>query len=157
MPDKILTAEQIEQQRALVVKEAITWEWTPFKWKWCLKGRRGGVDCGTLIAAVFRNVGLVIDLPRYTTQFFLHRDEEVYLEELRKYCIEIEIDDSKPGDIMAYQMGRAFGHGAIVIQGDTVIHADSRAGFVRRVHSKSEPTLNFRRCKAFSLRQWHPL
>ncbi len=81
----------IEVQRRLVVQEALSWQFTPFHWHQQVKGGHGGCDCGSLLKASYDRVGANVELPRpndkpYTTQFFLHGTEEVYLNALANYC-----------------------------------------------------------------------
>ena len=109
--------------RALICRIAHEWEGTPYHPHACVKGRGGGCDCLTLITCVYQEAGMLmhVKIPHYSPTFFLHRSEETYLEGVLKYSHEVQTPE--PGDIVLFKMGRAFGHGGIVIKWPTIIHA----------------------------------
>lgn len=118
------------EERAAVVAEARKWIGTPYHHAAMIRGV--GVDCATLLAAVYSDAG-VVDVPAllpYSPQFFLHRSDEKYLAEVMKYAHETT--DPKPGDIVVYKMGRSFAHGAIIVDPGwpAIIHAVQEAGMV---------------------------
>lgn len=110
-----------EEERARVVAVAHSWLRTPYHHNAKIKGV--GIDCLTLLAAVFEEAGVVpkIEIPKYSHQWHLHHSEELYLNGLLQYTHEVE--DPQPGDIALWKFGRCFSHGAIVIQWPTIIHA----------------------------------
>jgi len=112
------------EERQSIVEEAKTWLGTPFHHEAHVKG--AGVDCGTLIAEVFERAGLIphVDIPHYTRDFMLHRDEEWYLSLVLEYFNEIATN-LLPGDIVLMKNGRLFSHGMIVVNYPLVIHASS--------------------------------
>lgn len=144
----------IAEERQKVIAEAASWEWTPFHWHAQVKGPRGGCDCGSLLKGVYETVGLTIIMPPYSRQFFLHSGEEIYLKELDKHCVEIEMRP-EPGDIVVYKIGKAFGHAGIVFAWPTIIHSCARDGYVMRTDGTSHPELSSRERKYFSLKKWH--
>lgn len=118
-----------QQQRAAVVKEALSWQNTPYHHMGRVKG--AGVDCGMLIAEVFERAGLIphLDIEYYPMDWHLHRSDERYLGWIAKYAKEVH-REPLPGDIVLHQWGRCISHGAIVIEWPTVIHAYIGQGVV---------------------------
>ena len=149
----ITETTKIGQQRQLVIAEAATWENTPFRWHACVKGPHGGCDCGQLLKASFAAIGLDVVMPSYSTQFFMHRNDELYLRELDKYCIQVS--SPQPGDIVAFQMGRAYGHAGIVIKWPRIIHAHGLALAVQIRNAVTDPDFGWRAKLFYSLKQWH--
>jgi hypothetical protein len=143
----------IPEQRNAVTQEALTWEFCPFSWHSSIKGEKGGVDCGMLLKACYAQVGIIADVPAYSTQFFLNRSVELYLEEIEKHCILI--DTPEHGDLIAYKMGRAFGHAVIVLDWPICIHADGIAKNVHKTNAETDPDLCWREKKIYSPKQWH--
>lgn len=74
-----------QQQRDLIVKEALSWVGTPYRHQAMVKGT--GVDCAMILLAIFTSVGLFdgVELPEYSSQWHLHRSEEKYLQTITKY------------------------------------------------------------------------
>jgi cell wall-associated NlpC family hydrolase len=109
-------------QRAAVVEVALTWEGTPYHHMARVKG--AGVDCATLLQAVFVEAGLIEDkrIDYYPPDWHLHRSQERYLEQVCAYAREIA-HDPEPGDVVLWRFGRCFSHGAIVVKWPIVIHA----------------------------------
>jgi cell wall-associated NlpC family hydrolase len=106
----------IEQaQRARVVEIAKTWIRTPYAHAGMVRGQ--GVDCATLIFAVFREAGLIgdITLPPYSGQWHVHRDEEKYTDFIRQFATEVTDRTPLPGDVVCFKFHRCFAHGAIVV------------------------------------------
>jgi cell wall-associated NlpC family hydrolase len=117
------------QQRAAVVAEALTWSGTPYHHRARIKG--AGVDCGLILAAVYAAAGVLpeVDPGEYVPDWFLHRDEPVYLGIVEQYAAKID-GPGQPGDIAMFKFGRCAAHGAIVIQWPTILHAYQPAGEV---------------------------
>lgn len=118
-----------QQQRAVVVAEALTWLGTPYHHMGRVK--HVGTDCGMLILEVFERCGLVphIDIPYYPMDWALHRSEEKYLGWVKQYAKEVQ-RKPLPGDIVLHQFGRCISHGAIVIEWPQIIHAYRGQGVV---------------------------
>lgn len=113
-----------------VVREALSWEGTPYHARAKLKGI--GVDCAMFPAACYGAVGLVPELnPRYPPDWMLHRDEERFLSFVTPYAREIDRDQLGPGDFAIWKFGRTYSHGAIVIDPPHVIHACIKGGVIR--------------------------
>lgn len=119
-----------QEGRAAVVAELKTWIHTPFSHQGRIKGKRGGVDCGQIIAVSYENTGLTakIDPGQYQYQHHMHSDSEDYIDHLLKYTQEINASEAKAADIVLYKCGRTFSHGAVLIEDwpGMVIH--SRVG-----------------------------
>lgn len=120
--------EWLERHR--VVKEALSWQRTPYQHAARIKG--AGADCITFLAGVFENAGLVqkIEIPFYPAQWFHNRDAERYMEGLMRYTRETEFPPL-PGDIALWKFGRCFSHGAIVIDWPLVVHARIGCGVIQ--------------------------
>lgn len=110
-----------QQNRQLVLEEAITWIKTPFHCNANLKGV--GVDCGHFLAEVYRAVG--IEVPEVTEQFridwHLHERTERYLNIVSPYTHHVETP--MMGDIVMFKIARVYGHSAIIVNWPTIIHA----------------------------------
>lgn len=107
--------------REKIVAEAKTWLRTPYHHNARVKS--AGVDCAQILLAVYEQVGLVSDvvLSPYTPDWHLHRSEEMYVERLTTYALQVETPE--PGDIAVFKFGRCFAHGSIVVKWPLVIHA----------------------------------
>lgn len=136
--------------REAIVAEALTWEGTPYHHRARVKGV--GVDCAQYPAAVYHAVGLVPDLrPQYDSEWFLHRDEELYLEWVRPHAREISREELAPGDFVIWKFGRTFSHGAIVIEPPVVIHAVMAGRAVIRADMDRDEELRTRPALFFTL------
>lgn len=121
--------ELLEQaQRARVVEIAQSWLSTPYHHRAMIKGV--GVDCATLLVACCQEAGLLaaIELPDYSGQWHLHRDEEKYTDFIRQFGAEISDRAPLPGDVVVWKFHRSFSHGAIVVRWPVIIHAMIRVG-----------------------------
>ena len=129
--------------RARVVAEARSWIGTAYHHMGTLKVTRaadgsiidkGGVDCATLLACVFANAGAIapVEVPYYPLDWHLHRSAERYLETVLSRAAEISEAAALPGDVVLYRFGRAFAHGAIVVDPGwpSIVHAPSRSSLV---------------------------
>lgn len=137
--------------RTAVIAEARTWIHTPFRHQARIKGPRGGVDCGQILACIYTNVGVreVGPTEPYPMQWALHQTRELYVEELLKYTREITEAEALPGDIVVYKVAHTYSHGAVVIDpwpgtilhavnGFGVVYADAgREGYLRSVTKKA--------------------
>ena len=117
-----------QEQRDIVVKEALSWIGTPYRHHAMVKGT--GVDCAMILIGIYKNCGLIneVNLPYYSPQWHLHRDEEKYLETISKYLKPTE--DPKPGDVALFKFGRTVSHSAIIIDYPQVVHAYNRSGVI---------------------------
>lgn len=109
-------------ERALVCERALAWLRTPYHHRARIIGV--GVDCAQLPAAVYEEAGLIPHIaPKYSGQWFLHHDAELYLEWVRPYAREIAREEARPGDLGIWRFGRTYSHGAIIIDPPLVVHA----------------------------------
>ena len=77
-----------------LIRIARTWIGVPF----LHRGRsREGIDCGGLLIAVGREIGLKIDEPN---TYSMSPDPGVIETSLKRYCTQIEIDSAQAGDIL---------------------------------------------------------
>jgi len=110
--------------REQVVAEARTWEGTPYHHCTGVKG--AGVDCLYLLYRVYVDFAQIVpqfELPQYAPQWFLHRDEELYLDGIARHARRIELHEAKPADFAMFNFGRHAAHGAILIDQRTILHA----------------------------------
>ena len=125
------------ETRAAIVADAMSWEGTPYLPHARLKGV--GTDCAMLPACVFEAVGCIPKVdPEYSQQWMLHRDEETYLAEIRKWAREIDEAEIQPGDLVVWKFGRTYSHSAIIIDPPIIIHAVIKAGAVVRADMNAE-------------------
>jgi cell wall-associated NlpC family hydrolase len=125
--------------RPRIVAEALSWVGTPYKSNAMVKGPGGGTDCAMLLAAVYGELGLLPEYhdPRpYAPYWHVHRQEELYMQVVLKYAHEIQ-GLPLPGDVVMFQIGRLYAHGAIVIQWPLVVHAVGNSCVVPEDISKS--------------------
>ena len=116
--------------RAAVVAAARGWIGTPYHMGADIKGV--GVDCAMILVRVFCDLGLVAPFdPRpYSSDWHLHRSEEVYLRLLLERAHEVAAPQA--GDVVLFRYGRCFSHGGIVTKAEpfTLVHAFASAGVV---------------------------
>lgn len=111
-----------QEQRDLVVKEALSWIGTPYHHQAMIKGV--GVDCALILLSVYQTAGVLpekIEIPEYNKQWNLHRGSEKYINTILKYTTPTETP--KPGDVALFKFGRLVSHSAILIDYPNVIHA----------------------------------
>lgn len=123
------------QERAAIVAEAISWVGTRYHHMGRVKKTTlgtGGTDCAQLLYCVYRNVGLIDEIPLeyYPPDWHLNRSVERYMNEVMKHACETETP--LPGDVVLYRMGRAYAHGAIVVDPGwpSIVHAFAESRFV---------------------------
>ena len=120
---------QEQLQRAAVIAEARTWFATPYHHAARVKG--AGAYCATLPAEVYAAAGVIppVAIGHYPPDWHLHRSAERYLEQVLKHAREVPAPTG-PGDLVLYRWGRAFAHGAIIVDWPVVIHAMIHVGVV---------------------------
>lgn len=135
------------EERMAVVEEAKTWLRTPYRHYARFKGF--GADCAQMPIAVYSACGIIPDVdPSYTKQWHLNRGEELYLEWVRQFAVEIPEDQLGPGDFMVWRWGRTYSHGGIVLTPPKIIHAYVGIGvtiddYSRHEELKHRPRLAF--------------
>lgn len=110
-----------QEARAAIVAEARSWLRTPYHHAARVKG--AGVDCAQILVEVYSAAGVIerFDPGFYPSDWMLHRDEERYLETVRRFAHPVATP--LPGDVAVYRFGRCVSHGAIVIEWPIIIHA----------------------------------
>ncbi len=119
-----------------ILTEAYTWLRTPFHHKAMVKGV--GVDCAHFLLGVFSAVGMVpVFTPEdYPADWHLHQGEERFLAVIKKYANEVQ--EPQDGDVVMFQFGRCFSHGAIVVEWPKIIHAYFGMGVVFALYTDAE-------------------
>ena len=111
-----------------VLTELHSWLGTPYHHAARVKG--AGVDCLMLLLEVYGRAGVFarmgvdaasIEIPRYSRDIMLHRNEETYLEGVRRYAVETGQPDA--GNIALWKFGRIYSHAAIITGWPAIIHA----------------------------------
>lgn len=110
------------EQRAAVVREALSWLGTPYHHAARIKG--AGVDCGQILAAVYEAAGLIphVEPEPYPHDWHLHRGVERYRGHVEQFAHRTD-RTPQPGDVALFRWGRCISHGAIVIAWPQVLHA----------------------------------
>jgi cell wall-associated NlpC family hydrolase len=153
--------EREQNERQAVLLEARQWLNTPYRHMARVKG--SGCDCAMFPSAVYEAVGLIPhltiegeaenpDIPFYPMDWHLHRSAERYLEVVQRFAREI-VGPPRPGDFVLFRFGRAYAHGAIVLEWPGLVHAHLRHGIVY-VDAARDPQLMRRSRKYFTLKQW---
>ena len=119
-------------EREAVVREALTWERTPYQN--CGDRKGVGIDCGMILIRAWADIGLIepFDPRPYPRDFHLHRAEEVYLGIVNRFAAEIPEEQLKLGDIIMFKFGRCFSHGSIYLGNEEIIHAFVKDGMCTR-------------------------
>lgn len=126
---KFPTAEEAAG-RATIVNEALSWLGTPFRDCADVKGSSGAVDCAMLLVRVFVDTGRLAPFdPRpYPPRWHVHRGRERFLEWIEDRLGGRRVERPRLGDVVIWQFGRCFSHGAILINSAEVVHAYAHAG-----------------------------
>ena len=109
--------------RESIVRAAKDWIGTPYHHKAAVK--HAGADCAMFPVAVFKECCIIpadYHPPEYSTQWHLHRSDELYLKEIGRFAVEIK-ETPQPADFIVFQFGRTFSHGAIVVEWPLIIHS----------------------------------
>ena len=119
----------VDTMRRMVLDEARSWVGTPYHNCSDIKGV--GCDCIMLLVRVYTAVGLIPETtdPRpYSPDWFMHRDEERYLNGIVDFCRKVETP--QPADIALYKFGRTVSHASIIVDDNLMIHAHRQARMV---------------------------
>lgn len=138
-------------QRAAVAEEAWSWFRTPYHHHGRIKGV--GVDCAQILLSVYCDalqLAPAMDVGFYSTQWHLHRGEELYLDWLARAGAR-EVQTPAQGDIAMFKFGRTFSHSAICLDGidGQFMHAYVGRGVI--VSRLNEDPLQGREVKFWSL------
>lgn len=117
------------EKRAEIVRAAKDWLGTPYHHHARIK--HGGVDCAMFPLAVYQECGVLppdFTPPDYSMQWHLHRSEELYLQTIEPFVkdktgMAVWSNPPLPADFVVFKFGRAFSHGAIVIDWPIIIHS----------------------------------
>lgn len=125
----VFASEAEAQGRAAVVREGLSWVGTPFRDCADIKGRSGAVDCAMLLVRCHVDTGRLAPFdPRpYPARWHLHKDRERFLEWVEDRFGATRVDAPRLGDVVIWQFGRCFSHGAILINSEEVVHAYAHA------------------------------
>ena len=117
--------------RSAIVAEALSWVGTPYHHHGRIKGV--GVDCAQILIAIYCDalrLAPPIDVGTYSTQWHLHRGEEVYLDWLATGGAH-QVQTPAPGDIAVFRFGRTFSHSAICVADNEFVHAYVELGVIQ--------------------------
>jgi len=123
----VFASEAEAQGRAAIVREAMSWIGTPFRD--CADVKGGAVDCAMLLVRCYVDTGRLVPFdPRpYPPRWHLHKDRERFLEWVEDKLGGRRVDAPRLGDVVIWQFGRCFSHGAILINREEVVHAYAHA------------------------------
>jgi cell wall-associated NlpC family hydrolase len=118
------------QTRQRVVAEALSWQGTPYAHNQATKGR--AADCALFPLAVYQAAGVLgtVDVPRYSAQWYLHKDEEIYLQKVIELG-GVETAALEPGNFIIWRIGRTYSHGGIILAWPGIIHALARQSVIQ--------------------------
>ncbi len=155
MPESTLLDQRLlsADQRQQVLNAAHAWLRTPYHHQAAVKG--AGADCAMFPLAVYKECGLIpadYQAPGYSSQWHLHRSEELYLIEVEKLAVEKLTSDIQPADFVIFKFGRTFSHGAIVVKWPLVIHSYIPHG-VTLADASNDAQLIDREMKVFEMRR----
>lgn len=161
-----MTPEEVLASREAVVREAMSWQGTPYHPNARVKGQ--GVDCLTFVVGVYENVGLIpkVDIPHYPPDWHFHTADPRYMDAVLQYCDEVSVPER--GGLVMFRFARQFAHSAIVLNWPMIIHAHmpmgnptgpedaERSGELRRVGKSEDLVLGGkpRPKKFFTLKVW---
>jgi hypothetical protein len=120
--------EEEATARLKIIEEAFSWIGTPFVDCGDVKGPNGAVDCAMLLRRCYVDTGRLAEFdPRpYPPRWHIHRNEELFIGWIEKLG-GIEVAEPKIGDVIVYQFGRCFAHGAILVNSQEIVHSFSGA------------------------------
>lgn len=146
-----------QEQRAAVVKEALTWQRTKWHHAACVKGV--GVDCARLLEGVFVNAGVVapFEVEYYPQDWHMHNAGERLIAVIEQLGgVERPAGETpEPGDVVVWRINREapFSHAAIVIEWPVILHAMlGRTVSLDDADACAMLRLSPRRC--YTLRTW---
>ena len=118
--------------RQQIIDEALTWVGTPYQHQAMCKGY--GVDCAMLAAGVSKQLGLLTvddlkNIPPYPRDWHMHQDFPMLTDSMKAIgCIQKNIEDRLPGDIVVFKIGRVPSHLGILVTQDSMVHAYGNSG-----------------------------
>jgi hypothetical protein len=146
-------------QREKLVRITKSWIGTRYRGWSRVKGPKGGVDCGQILAAVYAEAGFLSSevlstLPKYySLSVAQHKESTEYIDLIRKYFREVPEAEALPGDIVVYKLGLAFAHAALIVEWPAfVVHAFAHGG-VRGASGDKHPRLMKTSRKFFTLKE----
>jgi len=97
-----------------------------------------------LLVRSYVDSGRVPDFdPRpYSNQWHLHQNEEKFLDWVEEKLGCRRVASPRVGDVIIYQWGRCFAHGAIMINKDEIVHAYAQSRLCQ-VSMITETALNY--------------
>jgi hypothetical protein len=166
-------SEEEATARRLFIEEAFEWVGTPFRDCGDIRGPKGAVDCAMLLVRCAVVAGLIdkdFDPRPYSPRWHVHRGEEKFIDFLVALgCRELSPprsggvarpaapraqrgesaeggDAPRIGDILVWRFGRCYGHGAILVNREEVVHAygAARMCIVSRLDEPLLRSISFR-------------
>jgi cell wall-associated NlpC family hydrolase len=137
-PATIPMTKEVEQiQRLAVIREARSWNGTPYRQQGDIKGPKGCIDCSMLLVRCWVDAGVFkpFDPRPYSPDWHLHVGTERYLGWLNEMGVEVE--KPQAGDIVVWQFGRCFSHGGIMVNNYHAMQASQlhKVTFVEKLDS----------------------
>lgn len=140
-----------EEEREKVIEVAKTWLKTPYVPE--ARVKHGGCDCGTFLAEVFEEAGMIGHVPieHYPVDIACNCATPKYLMKILEYTVRVHREPIT-GDIIVYQFGGSLvpHHAALCIDSEYIIHSYTNHGVTisnRRGYKKFEYGI-------YSLKRW---
>ena len=128
---EMMTFESVSEANARVdiVNEAFSWDGTPYGNLGDIKGKKGIVDCAMFLVRVYVDTGRLppFDPRPYPVQWYLHHNEEWFLDWVVGRLGGHEVTSPRFGDVTIYKFGRCYAHGSIYVGVNRVVHASVKA------------------------------
>ena len=119
-------------ERKVLIKEAT--EWLGTKYHTGGRVKQGGCDCGTFLAGVYENTGLLphIEIPYYPEDIACHCAEPRYLNMILDYHEKVLDGTRKAGDVLMFKFAgsKVPHHAAFVYNDELMIHSYTRQGVI---------------------------
>ncbi len=129
LEEHIFASEAEARAKAAFVREALSWVGTPFRDGADIKGPDGAVDCAMLLVRCGVDTGLrpPFDPRPYPARHMLHSSEQRFLGWIQDKLGGREVETPRLGDVVIWQFGRCFSHGAILINSEEIVHSYAHA------------------------------
>ncbi len=124
-------SEPLSAVRRHIIDEALSWVGTP--WVHMQRCKHVGVDCIQVTGAVGIAIGSlteeqVMAVPYYSTQWHLHRTNQLLMNTLKSMGFtEVPLAQKQPGDVLLFQYARALAHSGIYLGDENVLHVPMQA------------------------------
>src|SRR3990172_3069107 len=99
-----------------IITEARSWMRPPTPWKHGIALKGFGADCIQFIVAMVKGFGWLpagYETKKYNQDYALHNDLSVLKRDIAEFCVEVQVDALKVGDILLFVYGRCANHAGL--------------------------------------------